>query len=332
MTRILVYEPLSAGDPGTIASLGRDSRARQEMVEAGQSMRDAIAGDLAALEGVELTVAIARQEASPAGRAPHVRAIAPRPAEEAIAFVERQAPLHDLCWIVAPEAGGLLLRLHDAVGDARWIGCDATAIRLASSKRATCEALHAAGIATPLAFAQAGDGAWIVKPDDGAGTQETRLHATRAAADADMLRRQGAGAAAVAQPFVTGEALSISLVVGPDLARPVAFNRQQVQIDAAGWLHDLGVQAGALQVPDPRIPALRALAHAVARAIPGLRGYVGIDVVWNERKGAVVIEVNPRVTCAYVGLSAALQRNLAADILAAHPRDPVREAAGHGGA
>jgi predicted ATP-grasp superfamily ATP-dependent carboligase len=40
--------------------------------------------------------------------------------------------------------------------------------------------------------------------------------------------------------------------------------------------------------------------------------------VWNERDGPVVIEVNPRVTCAYVGLSAILQRNLAAEILAAH--------------
>ncbi|HEY6895520.1 MAG TPA: hypothetical protein VI258_15200, partial [Rhodanobacteraceae bacterium] len=32
----------------------------------------------------------------------------------------------------------------------------------------------------------------------------------------------------------------------------------------------------------------------------------------------VVIEVNPRVTCAYVGLSAALRRNLARDVLSVH--------------
>ena len=41
------------------------------------------------------------------------------------------------------------------------------------------------------------------------------------------------------------------------------------------------------------------------------------------------VEVNPRVTCAYVGLSAILGRNLAADILAAHPRSGVQEAAAH---
>ena len=40
----------------------------------------------------------------------------------------------------------------------------------------------------------------------------------------------------------------------------------------------------------------------------------------------MVIEVNPRVTCAYVGLSSILGRNLAADILRA------REVATHGAA
>ena len=49
--------------------------------------------------------------------------------------------------------------------------------------------------------------------------------------------------------------------------------------------------------------------------MPGLRGFVGIDLVWHEERGPVVIEVNPRVTCAYVGLSAALGRNLAAELL-----------------
>jgi predicted ATP-grasp superfamily ATP-dependent carboligase len=56
----------------------------------------------------------------------------------------------------------------------------------------------------------------------------------------------------------------------------------------------------------------------VAKAIPGLRGFVGIDLVWHPRCGPVVIEVNPRVTCAYVGLSASLGRNLAAELLRDH--------------
>jgi predicted ATP-grasp superfamily ATP-dependent carboligase len=66
------------------------------------------------------------------------------------------------------------------------------------------------------------------------------------------------------------------------------------------------------------------LAQAVVLAVPGLRGFVGIDLVWHARLGPVAIEINPRLTCAYVGLSAALGRNLAAEIVTAHLED------GHG--
>jgi predicted ATP-grasp superfamily ATP-dependent carboligase len=52
--------------------------------------------------------------------------------------------------------------------------------------------------------------------------------------------------------------------------------------------------------------------------MPGLRGFAGIDVVWHPSRGPVVIEVNPRLTVAYAGLSAALGGNLAAALLAAH--------------
>jgi predicted ATP-grasp superfamily ATP-dependent carboligase len=246
-----------------------------------------------------------------------VRTVAARPDEDIVDFVHRQAPLHDLCWVVAPESDGLLLRLHEAVGARRWIGCSARAIRLAASKTATCEALQRAGIETPLAFASSHRGAWIVKPDDGAGSVDTRWHATRAGAEADLRGRQAAGQCAVLQPFVEGEPLSISLVVGPELARPLAFNRQRLARDGEGRMHDLGVQVAAVAPGDPRVPALRAVALKVAAAIPGLGGYVGIDLVWKEREGPVVIEVNPRVTCAYVGLSAILRRNVAAEIFGA---------------
>jgi predicted ATP-grasp superfamily ATP-dependent carboligase len=63
---------------------------------------------------------------------------------------------------------------------------------------------------------------------------------------------------------------------------------------------------------------LGALAQHVTQALPGLRGFVGIDVVFHPSRGPVVIEVNPRLTVAYAGLSAALGGNLARTLLAAH--------------
>ena len=95
-------------------------------------------------------------------------------------------------------------------------------------------------------------------------------------------------------------------------------------LDALGVLTFVGVQIDALPhddaclADDARIATLRAWAQVLARAVPGLRGYVGVDLVWHAQRGPVLIEINPRVTMACVGLSAALGRNLASAVLAAH--------------
>ena len=309
MVRIFVYESLSARTPALPG--GQD----RELLGAGVAMRDAIVDDLLRLDGVAVTCAVGAAPGCSAPqdeRAANLATAAARAGEPAETFVNRMAAAHDLCWIVAPETGGELARLHAAVGEARWIGCDAASIKCAASKRATLAVLAAAGVPTPLDDAASHRGRWIVKPDDGAGCLSTRVHRDHAAAILDS----GRGTALALEPFVEGEALSISMIVGADLATVVSFNRQLIEIDAAGRLCDLGVQVAALAVAtDPRIARLEAIAVATARALPGLGGFVGLDVVWNEERGAVVIEVNPRVTCAYVGLSGKLGRNLAADIL-----------------
>ena len=307
MASIFVYESLSAG--AAAGPEGPDC----ELLAAGLAMRDAIVDDLARLDGVAATCAVGA--ASGRGAATLVTAAA-REGESAESFVRRMAAAHDLCWIVAPETGGELARLHAAVGQERWIGCDAASIRCASSKRASLAVLAAAGVPTALDGAASHHGRWIVKPDDGAGCLSTRVFRDHAAALAAVAVDPARADTLALQPFVEGEALSISMIVGADLATAVSFNRQRIEIDPAGRLRDLGVQAGALDMAtDPRISCLDAIACATARALPGLGGFVGIDVVWNEERGAVVIEVNPRVTCAYVGLSDMLGHNLAADIL-----------------
>ena len=64
--------------------------------------------------------------------------------------------------------------------------------------------------------------------------------------------------------------------------------------------------------------AERAAEQAVrtCEAIPGLRGYVGVDLVLTKSE-AVVIEVNPRLTTAYLGVRSALAENVAAMAIAA---------------
>ena len=308
-TRVFVYEYLSGGcwsDYG-------DDAAADELLTLVLSMRDAMVADLRRVADCSISAAVCEPgNTLPAGAVP----LRPRANESAFDFVARQSALHDLVWLVAPETDGLLARFQRTVGNARWMGCSAEAIELTAGKKATLAHLAAHGVQTPLAFAgDASIARWVVKPDDGAGGVATHVHGRHADALDDAARRTEAGASLALEPWIEGEALSLSLLCSAQNAEMLSINRQRISIDPHGRLSFDGVSVDAVGPDDPRRAPLASLARQVARAIPGLRGFAGIDLVWHARRGPVVIEVNPRVTCAYVGLSAALGRNLAAELL-----------------
>ncbi|RZL87440.1 MAG: ATP-grasp domain-containing protein [Variovorax sp.] len=307
MKRIFVYEYLSGGG----------EMAPGELLAMGESMRNAIMADLLRLGNREVSVATCTL----ASRVPEpARPVTPRNGEPAFDFVRRHANVHDLAWVVAPETDGLLARLQQCVDPERWLGCDASAIELATRKRMTLMTLAEAGIATPLAFEHAPETTrWVVKPDDGAGAVATRLHRDPAAALDDRSTRSHAGSPMAIEPWVEGAALSLSLLCGTRGTKRcelLSINRQHLGISEQGLLSFHSVEVNVMPLTDPRAGTLDGLAARVHQAIPGLRGFVGIDLVWHEQRGPVVIEVNPRVTSAYVGLSRALGRNLAAEVIA----------------
>jgi predicted ATP-grasp superfamily ATP-dependent carboligase len=159
---------------------------------------------------------------------------------------------------------------------------------------------------------------WVVKPDDGAGSVNTRRHGDRAAALIDWQLREQRGEIATLEPWVDGDTLSLSLLVHDDGAELLAVNRQRLAIDGEGLVSLIEVDIAAADIDAAQQQALEQTVRGVRAALPGLAGWVGIDLVWHAGHGPVVIEVNPRVTSAYVGMSAALGRNLAEEILAAH--------------
>lgn len=288
-------------------------------------MRDALAADLAGVPGWQVACAVGPDAAAQAPRYGRAEALAR--GESASEFLRRIAPAYDAVWAVAPECEGTLGLLCSTVGAARWVGCEADAIRTASSKSATREALAAAGIEVPAWRPQAdsGDAPWVVKPDDGAGAVETRRHAGREAAERDLRNRRTRGEAATMERWVEGRPMSLSLLATAHGAELLAINRQRVAVADDGAVSYFGVQFERTPSrPDDR--ALAALAARIHAAIPGLRGYVGVDLVLTAGGRPVVIEVNPRLTCAYVGLSKRLGRNLAGEVLACLSLAPQPEA------
>lgn len=311
MKRVFVYEYLSGGGLVDV-----EPAAREALLPMGIAMRDAMVADLLRLPDCEVTAARGTGAPPPPGR---VALIGPDPGESAEDFVARACTGHDPVWLVAPETDGLLAQLQRRVGDARSLGCTADAIALCTSKSATAMRLAAHAVWTPLAFEHdARTRRWVTKPDDGAGSVATVRHSDRAAAREDFVRRSSAGESVVLEAWVEGEPMSLSLLCGQGRTELLSVNGQRITVDAAGRVDYEGVDLDLVPPSDPRRARLEHLARQVGSAVPGLRGFVGIDLVWHADVGPVVIEINPRVTCAYVGLSAALGRNLAAAILASH--------------
>ena len=87
--------------------------------------------------------------------------------------------------------------------------------------------------------------------------------------------------------------MSLSLLCKPGYFELLCVNRQQIAIDAQGRVSFEGV---AIDSESSSNDAFRRVARDVVQAIPGLRGFVGIDLVMHETRGPVVIEVNPRVS------------------------------------
>lgn len=335
---MLVYECISGGGR---AAAGDPAPPHAGLLAQGVAMRDALLADLQQLDDVVVSCVATRHAPLPAS-VPGVRAVLadaqgrPLPAAD---FLAREARRHDRVWVVAPEGDGLLGALALAVAPERWIGCTLPAIRLAASKTATRERLAAHGIRVPHAWSPdrlepERGGQWVVKPDDGAGGEDIRLHADFSRARNDLLARRARGLGSTAETWIDGVPLSLSLRCSERRAELLSINRQHIAISADGALAYHGVDVAVMPLQSAAGQTLATLAQRIAAAIPGLAGYVGVDLVWqpvaddvpDDLAGdgeATVIEVNPRLTCAYVGLSAALGRNLAAEILRAHQPEPV---------
>jgi predicted ATP-grasp superfamily ATP-dependent carboligase len=238
--------------------------------------------------------------------------------------------------LIAPETAGLLDERSgwvEAVGG-RLLGCTAAARRLTASKAALGRHWQATGVPTPAVLAVGADVAGVrefpcvLKPADGAGSQDTF-----AILNGDELRPALAQATPrrwVAQRFAPGLAASVAFLVGPAATIPLPPALQQLSDD--GRFHYLG---GAVPLPgDLGARAVRLARRAVA-AVPGLRGYVGVDLVLGDAadgSGDFAIEINPRLTTSYLGLRMLTRDNLAEALLRGcrgEPAGPLRWEPGH---
>jgi predicted ATP-grasp superfamily ATP-dependent carboligase len=277
----------------------RDSTAADALVAEGKAMLAAVVGDFRRLGEHEVATVAA---AGPGGF---------------IAAFRDGLRWAEAALVIAPETGGILGWLSaevEATG-CLLLGSASGAVAVAADKLATGRLLAEGGVLTPpcRAVDAGGSGVYpsVIKPLDGcgaAGVWLVRNHGERA----EALRRLLPGGACLEQPYVEGLPASVSLLVGAGgRAQALSLNRQMIEL-VDGQLVDCGHPEPL--ATHPLAARARSAAVAASRLIPGLRGFVGVDVVLTDTD-VWVIEVNPRVTSAYMAVRRVCPFNLMGAVL-----------------
>jgi len=229
----------------------------------------------------------------------------------------------DAVLVIAPETGGLLHGLVATAG-AKSLNCTPQAISLCADKLRLAEHCGRHGIPTIPTVAEA----WetpprsdefpcLIKPRDGAG-----CCLTYAVPNAVAWRRAARlyandPALALRQPSIGGRHLSIAALFREGTSPDVfPMSEQQIAIDGRGKLSYDGGTIPA-DVESELADRVTSLVLDVARTVPGLRGYVGLDILVPRSipQHPLLVEINPRLTTSYVGYRRLCEQNLAAAML-----------------
>ncbi len=218
--------------------------------------------------------------------------------------------------VVAPEEGGILADLSETAlaAGARLLGSLPEGVRAAGDKWVCRHLLRQAGLPMPQAvLAEAGQARQaalafgfplVAKAVDGQGGGGVCLARDAAELDA-ALALLGKDVPLVLERYHDGTHASVSVMAAASGAVPLCLNGQDIRPGIP-----FAYRGGVTPLAHPAAPAALSLAVEAVRAIPGLRGFVGVDMVLTGQ-GCRIIEVNPRVTVAYAGVRQVIEGNLA---------------------
>ena len=113
----------------------------------------------------------------------------------------------------------------------------------------------------------------------------------------------------IIQPHIKGEKLSLSCLFKAGEAWLLSVNEQHFTVHQQQYHLD----AISINVSAEQKDFIKLIAQ-IAKAIPELWGYVGIDLIKTPTH-TFVLEINPRLTTSFVGLKAALGINMVQNIL-----------------
>ncbi|WP_166821506.1 ATP-grasp domain-containing protein [Thalassoroseus pseudoceratinae] len=312
--RVFVSEHLTCG------AMHDEPELPASLLNEGRAMHAAIVTDCAQLDGVD--VVTTWDDRLPLPQVPGnviVHRTDSADSERDLFFeLVRQA---DATLVIAPEFQNCLLDRWQMVAEAggHWLGCDADAIAICSDKLRMSQVLASHGLPVVstvfIAPEQLPPWSWpvVVKPRDGAGSVNVQ-QITSLSEWHEMLRRRDACEFCppdLVQPFVTGNAISVAAIVS-DAGQVNVLPTATQELTTDGHFIYSGGTVPGLTDHDPINFA--ELVGQIRNAIPGLRGYFGVDLIVGD-DGVTIIEINPRLTTSYLGYRRLTPKNLAGCML-----------------
>lgn len=289
----------------------------------GRAMLEAILVDFAKIPGMEVWTTWDRRLGGPAVPGVHWEVVS-SPEAEKNQFAALSAEC-EATFIIAPEFDGILLSRCRTVERAggRLLGTNSRGVELSADKLRTADWLRNFEVPTiptsefdPSSPTDALRFPQVIKPRDGAGSQSTFLITGRGEFPRilDELRRETSPHPMIQQPFVAGKSVSVGLLVAPEPHSVEVFPVAEQALSNDGRFRYVG---GWIPARCRNSQAVLETAATASTWIPGLCGYVGVDLIVPDDapERPVVVEINPRLTTSYLGYRALTDENLAERML-----------------
>lgn len=321
--KILLLEYITAG------GMNR-KRLPPSLLREAKLMRDALLADLSDMSGIEIVTTYDARLGLAVDSAlmPSIAATCIERDMDAMTIWRELLQTCDAALLIAPETDQLLSQLTHmlaASNGVKNLGCTQMAVDIASNKYDTCRLLQSANILTIPTYtvtdflqpdmqqSMLAASAYIVKPIDGAGCTATLYFNDVAAVNAHLNRQtdpadQSAVSAQIVQPYQAGMPASITMLCKQGQAWLLSCNQQNIVINHDASPASIEYRGGQVNGLNHQQAALTQLAQSIAAAMPGLNGYVGVDVII-EGVDLYVVEINPRITTSYIGLRESLGCN-----------------------
>jgi tyramine---L-glutamate ligase len=245
-------------------------------------------------------------------------------------LLAQAAKTNDAIYVIAPETDGTLqsmVELAEQTGKLSF-NAESSAIARVADKAAANQVLQRLDAAPRTIQLNLDDDASrigqaveakfgypaVFKPVDGVSCSGLSLvkEPNQIPKATAKIKSHSSGNRFIAQEYVLGTAASVSVLCTGKKAHAVSLNKQNIRL-ATPDVSSLYL-GGAVPFDHALKREALCLAERVVEAFGGLRGYVGVDMVLAKDK-PFVLDVNPRLTTSYVGLSLVAGFNVAEAIL-----------------